>query len=266
MSYTQERICIVCGERYTPVRKDQRCCSHACNGQHRHVVASVSDRPFNHTSIKKTCPVCGKEYWEYKSRKTKTCSRKCTSILLRGVGNPMYKEKQSIACWNCGIAIEIQPCLKNRKHFCSDKCKYEWRSKNIVGNKVHNWLGGKSFGKYCEKFNFGFKERVRIFFKRKCFECGCYEVKERHHIHHIHFNPSACCDNSEHEFVPLCRSCHAITTNSINRSETSRYLSMRLNMTTGGKCYYSKEELKELHYKLQNLDKMSRWELSHLML
>jgi hypothetical protein len=35
---------------------------------------------------------------------------------------------------------------------------------------------------------------------------------------------------------------------------------------TGGKCYYTKDEIETLEEIIENLDKMSRWDLSHLML
>ena len=221
----------------------------------------------NHrTGIWKICPICGKSFWQRPSKIRKTCSRACFAIYYMGERNPKYKPKIKVNCRYCNKEMDIWPALKDRKHFCSKKCQYKWRSENTRGEKVHNWQGGKGFGKYCQKFNMPFKERVRIFFKRKCFVCGCDEIVERHHVHHIHYNPKACCDDSQREFVILCRSCHANTTNSPNREETARYYSSKLYEMTGGKCYYTKEEFNELKFKIENLDKLSRLERSHLML
>jgi hypothetical protein len=41
---------------------------------------------------------------------------------------------------------------------------------------------------------------------------------------------------------------------------------MKLHEQTGGKCYYTEEEMDSLKDKLNNLEKMNRWDLSHLML
>jgi len=267
MSYKNTLVCKVCQKEYLQTRKNQQFCSRKCYGEYRHQVAISGNHPFARIiGTKKICPVCGIKYTEPKNRISRTCSRKCWSILMHGENNVKYKPKIKVTCKQCGKELEIQPCLKNRKHFCSDECKYKWRSENIKGSKVHNWLGGKSFGKYCEKFNPEFKERVRIFFKRKCFECGSDEIKERHHVHHIQFNPKACCDNSERLFIILCRNCHAVTTNSSDREEIARYYSLKLYEATGGKCWYTVGELAELQLKISNLENLNRWELTHLML
>jgi hypothetical protein len=83
-------------------------------------------------------------------------------------------------------------------------------------------------------------------------------------VHHINFNPEACCDDSEREFIVLCRSCHANTTNSSDRSETARYYSIELHKRTGGKCWYTKEEIRDLQIVFEGLEKRNRWDLSHL--
>jgi hypothetical protein len=266
MTYTRKQICKQCKKEFVPCRTNQKFCSRKCYGQYREIIAKENDRPYNRVSKQKICPICRKSFWEYPSRIKNTCSRKCSAKLISGDGNPNFKPKIKVPCLFCGKEMDVLPCLIHRKHFCDKECQYEWRSKNIRGEKVHNWKGGKGFGKYCPKFNFPFKERVRIFFKRKCFVCGCEEISERHHVHHIHFNPKACCDNSQREFVILCRSCHANTTNSIDREETARYYSMKLHEQTSGKCYYTEEEMDSLKERMNNLEKINRWDLSHLML
>ena len=266
MSYNRSLICENCGREFKQTRKEQRFCSRKCGKESISARAKVS--PFHNLDKGewRTCCVCGATYWSRNSRPKKTCSRKCSYVLKRGELNVKYKPKIEVSCKQCGKKILVWPSIKDRKHFCSDACKYKWRSENIRGDKVHNWMGGVCFGKYCEKFNFKFKERVRIFFKRKCFVCGCDEIVERHHVHHINFNPKACCDSSEREFIILCRSCHANTTNSLDRNETARWYSMQLHKLTGGKCYYTKEEMKSLNYEVEDLQNKNRWALAHLML
>ena len=81
-----------------------------------------------------------------------------------------------------------------------------------IGKDAPNWQGGLSYGKYCEKFNYEFKEKVRNFFNRLCFLCGKDEVEnnKKLDVHHVNYNKDCLC-NSQCEFVPLCRRCHAKT-------------------------------------------------------
>ena len=269
MSYNRLLICEMCNKEYKQTRKNQRFCSRICSGKYRERMVHKVPKYYATQRGRgewAECPICGERYWKRFCRPARTCSRSCWAILMCGKNNVRYKPKVMVICKQCGKEVEEWPCRKDRKHFCSADCKYKWRSENIRGEKVYNWQGGIGFGKYCEKFNFDFKERVRIFFQRKCFVCGCDETKERHHVHHINFNPKACCDESEREFIILCRSCHANTTNSLDRGETARYYSVELHKQTGGKCWYTKEELQYLLVIFQNLNKKSRWDLSHLML
>lgn len=269
MSYNRLLICEWCKKEFKQTRKNQRFCSKKCSGENREFQAKTKPKCFAVARGKgewAMCPVCGDKYWKRNCRPQKTCSRNCWSVLMRGENNVKFKPKIEVACKQCGIKMLIWPSIKTRKHFCSDACKYKWRSENIRGEKVHNWLGGVGFGKYCEKFNFDFKERVRIFFQRKCFVCGQEEIRERHHVHHINFNPKACCDDSEREFITLCRSCHAKTTNSSDREETARCYSYDLHRKTNGKCWYTKAELSALKHEIDQIQNRSRWEQSHLML
>ena len=267
MSYNRLLICEFCGKEYSQTRKNQKFCSRACTGKYREKM--VCEVPKYYAMVRGVgewaeCPVCGDKYWNRRCRPQQTCSRNCHSIFMRGENNIKYKPKVQVTCRQCGKIFEEWPCRKERRHFCSDECKYRWRSENVRGEKVYNWQGGKGFGKYCERFNFDFKERVRIFFQRKCFVCGCDEGRERHHVHHINFNPKACCDDSQREFIILCRSCHAITTNSSDRKEIARYYSVKLHEMTGGKCWFTKEDNQNIRSILGGLDKRSRWDLSHL--
>jgi hypothetical protein len=269
MSYNRKIVCEYCDKTFLQTRKNQRFCSKRCAGDYRHKNASDGSKPYalaRRVGEWKICSVCGSRYWNLFSRPKQFCSRKCLGVSMLGRNNIKFKPKAKVNCLYCSKEVEVWPCHATRKHFCSKDCQYKWRSENTRGDKVHNWMGGKGFGKYCSKFNYPFKERVRIFFKRKCFICGCDEVKERHHVHHINFNPEACCDNSQREFIILCRSCHANTTNSGDRKETARWYSKQLYEATGGKCYYTKDEIETLEEIIENLDKMSRWDLSHLML
>jgi hypothetical protein len=96
----------------------------------------------------------------------------------------------------------------------SEYTKYKM-SVSKQGDKCNLWKGGVSFEPYCPKFTEEFKNRVRFFWDYKCGnpECGKTqeENKEKLSVHHVHFDKQVCCNDKPAMFIPLCRSCHAIT-------------------------------------------------------
>jgi hypothetical protein len=81
------------------------------------------------------------------------------------------------------------------------------------GEKCYNWKGGISFEPYCVKFNYAYKQLIRIKFSNKCFWCGMTteENGEALSVHHVNYNRNCGCDGTECVCVPLCRSCHSKT-------------------------------------------------------
>lgn len=108
------------------------------------------------------------------------------------------------------------------------------------GEKGHNWLGGKSFEKYCPKFNNGFKRRVRTFFDYRCVECG-KEIKKNAYVHHVSYDKDVCCNNKKPYFVILCQSCHSKT--NFNREYWEEHFTQLIETKYNGQCYVSKEDL-----------------------
>lgn len=108
------------------------------------------------------------------------------------------------------------------------------------------WKGGVSYGEYCPKFSFEFKNRVRAFFNFTCVECGKseYELGYRLSVHHVFSNVKACCsDDHDPVFVTLCKSCHGKTYFG-NTEPDSRYFAY-VSGVLSGKCYYTREEFAE---------------------
>ena len=69
-----------------------------------------------------------------------------------------------------------------------------------------NWNGGTSFLPYCNKFNHGFKESIRMRDDYTCQLCG-YKQKLNDYklsVHHIHYKKEDCYPDC----IALCRSCH----------------------------------------------------------
>ena len=112
-----------------------------------------------------------------------------------------------------------------------------------TGEKNSNWKGGLSFEPYCPKFNKDFKERVRILFDRKCFECGKTEEEngKKLDVHHVNYDKMVCCNDVEPLFVALCR-CHNSKANG-NREWWEAHFIEKLLAEHNGKCYYTKEEV-----------------------
>lgn len=84
----------------------------------------------------------------------------------------------------------------------------------FTGNENSQWIDGRSFLPYCEKFDFKFKERVRAKFGRKCYLCPITELENgrKLDVHHIDYNKNSICNGNEWAFLPLCFKCHIKTT------------------------------------------------------
>jgi len=120
--------------------------------------------------------------------------REKVSKALSGKNNPMYgKTGNQNPMW--GRSGKDSPC---------------W---GRIGDKHPNWQGGKSFKKYCFKFNYEFKERIREKFGRKCYLCPKTEREcgRKLAVHHIDYAKNSICNGKEWAFVPLCHEHHGET-------------------------------------------------------
>jgi hypothetical protein len=104
------------------------------------------------------------------------------------------------------------------------------------GPESPHWRGGASFEPYCVKFNNEFRERVRVFFGRRCVECGVPENGKRLAVHHVNFAKQSCCSEEvEPLFVALCPSCHGKTNH--NRDFWEARFTALIAERYGGQCY-----------------------------
>ena len=106
------------------------------------------------------------------------------------------------------------------------------------GVRNSQWVDGRSFGKYCIKFNKRFKNNVRAFFSHTCVVCGKTQADLGClvDVHHVYSNPNACCDpNAPRYFVTLCRACHTRTR--FNTDYWEPYFVELINSKYGGHCY-----------------------------
>lgn len=211
-----------------------------------------------HVSKKPTlvCKNCGKEFVPKHHSKNeirkdhivKYCSRKCQ--------NEGRHKKIKRVCKVCGKKFILRPCdlRKGTGEYCSYKCSNSvWIGRtDLIGPKNPNYIDGK-IREYCEKWTPNLRRRVRAFFNNTCMVCGItqeeYNVKlgkqKLLHVHHVNYNKNQCCDEDVPRLlVPLCASCHTKTT--VKREIWEPILTKLIMNNYGGKCFYTKEEYKQL--------------------
>lgn len=83
----------------------------------------------------------------------------------------------------------------------------------FAGPKNPAWLGGISYEPYCYKFTYEIKEQTREKYNRRCFLCDKPEKRNKRKlsVHHIDYNKMQGCNGHDWKLVPLCGSCHNIT-------------------------------------------------------
>lgn len=117
----------------------------------------------------------------------------------------------------------------------------------MSGENAPSWKGGVSFEPYCEKFNDGFKERVRAFFDYQCQFPGCGHIwqpgERRLAVHHANFRKDACCaEDVIPLFVSLCHGkCHSRTNK--DREYWEKYFTELIMTKYNGRCYLPKNEM-----------------------
>jgi len=125
----------------------------------------------------------------------------------------------------------------------------EFKKQRIVamsGQNSPNWRGGLSFEPYCPKFNNEFKERVRVFFDRRCLLCGKEEIDngKRLSVHHCDYDKEVCCNDRPPIFAAVC--CRHNTLANHDRERWRLIFHRIIEEVYGGKCYYTKEEFYNL--------------------
>jgi hypothetical protein len=143
--------------------------------------------------------------------------------------------------------------VKNVKRGRINRSKNKlWHDKIVERNKtkqIEFLLGGFWYGnvrypdvpKYCEKFNVGFKERVRAYWNYQCFECGELQNGAKHCVHHVHYDKKMCCNGSPQDVIPLCKQCHTKT--NYNRDFWEDHFTELLYANDpNGKCFFTKKE------------------------
>lgn len=122
-----KHTCKFCGKEYEDYFKDSKYCSKECYKNYRKENAKLKE---------KQCPVCG-DWFKPHDSSTIYCSKEC-----RGIEN---RNRILCYCDNCGEPFERikSEVDKNKKHFCSKKCMYEYicwseDDKEILKNNYGN--------------------------------------------------------------------------------------------------------------------------------
>ena len=182
--------------------------------------ANRSQQNKKSSRVRKICEQCEKIYFVKRSHRHRSrfCSTKCMakwqSEKCKGENSPSWRGgRHEMVCKQCGDKYPVYMYQSIRSSFCSTKCAIKWRSENWKGKNNPNWKGGLSFGKYCEKFNFRFKEKIRNKYNRKCYMCDKNEELNgrRLDVHHVSYERECLCEGVECDFVPLCKRCHVKT-------------------------------------------------------
>lgn len=144
----ENKICIVCGNEYTPTYSKQQCCCRKC-------AAIFRAKKQKSNRILKQCETCGKEFYVSNAfAHRKYCSRECADK-----GRTTLIKK---TCEICGNEFEVIRCRANTAKYCSIKCQRQSlkHEPNCIcaqcGKPIHvkpyhlnNY--GQSFGIYCSR-------------------------------------------------------------------------------------------------------------------
>lgn len=98
--------------------------------------------------------------------------------------------------------FEARSLLEYRQHMSAKQ----------QGIPYDEWEDYTSNSSYCPLFNVRFKEKIRIFYNRRCFLCNKTEDDNNRKlsVHHVNYDKNCLC-GSPCEFIPLCNSCHSKT-------------------------------------------------------
>lgn len=166
-----------------------------------------------------TCMVCQAAFEVKPGRATKArcCSLKCWNEFqkqnpvgysirypnsAKGIRKTQWVVK---TCRWCDDKMELPPAWAKRKHFCSLKCQFKWRSEIHSGARNPNWNGGTRSENYPQSF---FDIRAKIL-QRDGFTCAvpmCRSDNTKVGVHHIDYDKKNC---SEDNLISACPSCNA---------------------------------------------------------
>lgn len=171
-------------------------------------------------SIKKTCLICGKEFWvgKSKAKTAKYCSWKCF------LQNSPREKRNCLVCGKEFLVYQYQK-KKNIGFYCNQKCYGKSLSINNTGKNHPLWLGGISFEPYGIEFNNCLKEKIRKRDNYQCRICGIKQNGRKLSVHHVDYDKT---NNEDWNLITLCDSCHMKT--NYNREYWQEHFSSSVNL------------------------------------
>ena len=167
----------------------------------------------------KNCKICDQEF-KTKPSKVKRghgiyCSKECRGVKEKGRGNPNWQGgKMEKQCLVCAKPFYVWRALRDVRKHCSVSCRGKTKSKQMSGDKHHNWKGGISpLHEKIRKSEEYHLWRVAVFI-RDDYTCQmCRQKGAKLHAHHI----KSFADFPELRFaidngVALCHNCHSKVT------------------------------------------------------
>lgn len=254
--------CIYCNKEiqttYYRIRNNHnKCCSKECQYIVASELAKCKGSVYwkNENSVKCTCKICGKEFYESNYRvnvenRGKCCSKECRVEYMkihakRGEDAPSYNRVKTICSW-CGKEITRSKYQfeHSKKSFCSQKCHGKWFGENCKGENhpvfknVINYHGYHHT--FVQKHN---QMRVRKLFNNTCVMCGCSKEDNGADmvVHHV-YPEQKTLPFDQAIYVCLCKSCHQKVHHQFGEIEewTPKFEKIISDL---GRCYVSMEEL-----------------------
>ena len=118
-----------------------------------------------------------------------------------------------LACRFCKVEYNVILARKEKSKYCSRKCKGDWQSENLIGEKSSSWAGGfVPAYKYMRNWRIAKEWRKAVFNRdnytcQSCQKTNCY--LEAHHLLPFSFFPDLRWVVSNGQ--TLCKECHALT-------------------------------------------------------
>lgn len=221
--------CEYCGKEFSVGKKSKynttKFCSRECKGKYNSENCigknATNYKNGNRTKIKIVCDNCGKETLKEKQHvdkwKHNFCNRNCQIEFYRkeenkikGENNPKYS-KVTVRCEWCGKSYKTYRCTKDKVRFCSKKCRNDWQSDMMKGEKHYNWQGGTSGARALDMASREYKNWRKAVFKRDKYTCQLCGDNKGGNLRAHHIKEYAKYPELRHVIsngITLCEACH----------------------------------------------------------
>ena len=151
----KDKVCLICGKSFKPIKKTQLYCSVSCRVKSRE------------KKVKVNCACCCNEVLRLESELIRSenlyCSNECRykhqKITMLGENNPNYKNANAdVICSNCGEKFNILICTtKNsdgsikKNIYCSSECKAEHQKITLRGENNPKYRSIRIECSFCGK-------------------------------------------------------------------------------------------------------------------